>query len=78
MPENKLAGGILSTIFELFLYLIVEIFYQVICFHVGYLFVRLITFGKKPEYPHDHETGFSILGLLILLGPPLVYLLWIS
>lgn len=78
MPQSTVVGGILGAIFDLFLYLIVEIFFQVICFHIGYLFVRLITFGKSPEYPHDHETGFSILGMLILLGPPLIYLLWIS
>ncbi|MFT5610281.1 MAG: hypothetical protein ACI9LU_000773 [Polaribacter sp.] len=74
MPINRSIGAI----FELFVYLIVEVFFQVICFHVGYLLVRIITLGKNPEYPHDHEAVFSILGMLILLGPPLIYLLWIS
>lgn len=78
MPERKVKNGFLSTVFELFLYLIVDIFYNTICFHVAYLLVRLVTLGKSPKYPHDHETGFSILGVSILLGPPLTYLLWIS
>jgi hypothetical protein len=74
MPKNKP----IRASFELFVYLVDGIFFQVICFHVGYLLVRIITLGKSPEYPHDHETVFSMLGMLILLGPPLIYLLWIS
>lgn len=78
MPESKAAGGIFSVITEFILYIFVDIILYVICFYVGFLFVRLITLGKSPEYPHDNETGFSILGMCILLGPPFVYLLWIS
>ena len=74
MPKNKP----IRAIFELFVYLVVEIFFQVIFFHVGYLLVRIITLRKNPEYPHDHGTVFSMLGMFILLGPPLIYLLWIS
>lgn len=69
MPEGIILGGFVHFL----AWLLVEIFFESVCYRVGYLVSRVVTFGKWPKIYGEFEILLGCLGLLIILSPFLLY-----
>ncbi len=61
--------GIIAIIARAVLWVFQEIGYQIICYTVGCIAVKIVTLGKHPKNPSEHENNLSLLGLIILISP---------
>jgi len=67
MPEEIVVGGIVRFLG----WLLVEIFFEAICYRVGFLVARIVTLGKHPRIFGESEISLSFLGILVVFLVPL-------
>lgn len=69
MPIEEVAGSIFKVIARVFIFIFLEIFWDVTCQIIGNIVLRIVTFGKyPPPNDEDHcEWCVQVFGLIILL-----------
>ncbi len=66
---DELVGGIFVFIGRILLYVLFEIFFQIICFYLGYSLLMVLTFGQYGKIKNIKGDGTfeSIIGGVTLL-----------
>ena len=70
MPIEEIAEGFLKGIGRFIGRMIIEIVFEVFCYWIGRVFLRIVSFGKYPKdhFGDDSDTICSIVGLGIILA----------
>jgi len=82
---DELIGFFVGGIGRFFFYVFVEIIFEVVFYYIGYLFVKIITFGKYPTIDDSvfsqgsvskssYVSGFGLL--VTLIAVIIVFLLY--
>ncbi len=71
MPVETVGQGIIHICGRWLVRLLVEFVFEIVCYALGFAFLRLITFGTYPPAGKESfSDGFvSIIGALILFAP---------
>ena len=69
MPVEEIAGSIFKGIFRIFIFIFLEVFWDVTCLIIGKIVLRILTLGKYPPNDKEYcEWCVQIFGLTILLA----------
>jgi len=63
---EEIIGGIIQFIGRFFIWFFLDIFFQVICWGIGWCTLKIITLGKYPK-KQTSEKAVAILGFIVLL-----------
>ena len=69
MPEELILGGFVRFL----AWLLIEIFFESVCYWVGYHISRVVTLGKWPRIYGEFELSLGCFGPLTILSPFLLY-----
>lgn len=75
MPVEEIGVGILGAIARFIGWLIIEIFLQVICWGIGWVFLKAVSLGQYPSKDSNQEIVIA-LGLIIFLTPVIVFAIY--
>jgi len=65
---EEIIGGIFHFIGRFLIWFFLDIFFQVVCWSIGYAALKFITFGTFPK-KHTSEEAVAITGFIVLLLP---------
>ena len=77
MPVEEITSGILSIAARVIGWFFVEVLLHIVCGGIGWLVIKLITFGKYPT-KYTKEEPIMLVGFLILLIPVAVLTFYVS
>ena len=77
MPVEEIGVGILGAIARFIGWLIIEIFLQVICWGIGWVFLKAVSLGQYPSKGSNQEIVIAV-GLIIFLIPVIVFAIYAS
>lgn len=75
MPVEEIGVGILGAIARFIGWLIIEIFLQVICWGIGWVFLKAVSLGQYPSKDSNQEIVIAV-GLIIFLIPVIVFAIY--
>ena len=75
MPVEEIGVGVLGAIARFIGWLIIEIFLQVICWGIGWVFLKAVSLGQYPSKDSNQEIVIA-LGLIIFLTPVIVFAIY--
>jgi len=77
VPVEEIGVGILGAIARFIGWLIIEIFLQVICWGIGWGFLKAVSLGHYPFKDSNQEMVIAV-GLIIFLIPVIVFAIYAS
>lgn len=77
MPVEEVGVGILGAIARFIGWLIIEIFLQVICWGIGWVFLKAVSLGQYSSKGSNQEVVIAV-GLIIFLIPVIVFAFYAS
>lgn len=68
MPLDEIGVGVFRFLGQLFVEIVVQIFFEVVCYWVGYGALKIITFGAypKPNTTEQPDIYICIFGLIVI------------
>lgn len=73
---EEVVGGMLHFIIRVLAWFLIDIFFQVVCWGIGWATLKIITLGQYPK-KHTSEEAVSLVGFVILLLPIIGFTLYI-
>lgn len=77
MPVEEIGVGVLGAIARFIGWLIIEIFLQIICWGIGWVFLKAVSLGQYPSKDSNQEIVIAV-GLIIFLTPVIVFSIYAS
>lgn len=77
MPVEEVGVGILGAIARFIGWLIIEILLQIICWGIGWVFIKAVSLGQYPSKGSNQEVVIAV-GLIIFLIPVIVFAFYAS
>ncbi len=78
MPVDEIAEGLFRIFGRFILHFLIDIVFEVCCYFIGKVFLRIFTLGKyPPKFEARHSDSFvSLFGLLIIIGIATLIIYW--
>lgn len=77
MPVEDIAVGLLGGIARLIAWFIMEIFFQTICWEIGWATLKALTIGSYPK-PETKVEHVIVIGFIVLLIPIIGFTIYAS